>query len=102
MQAWHASKDISLQPAEVVLTVKESIIQDCNQNVLFGHIDQFGNPVSVQGPAGPAVETREKFVPVTDRPIVADVGSTPSIDVLNNTHNDILMKQSDLATVTDS
>ena len=84
VQTWHATKDIPRQPAEVVPTVKESIPQDCNQNVLFGHVDQFGNPVSVQGSVAPAVETRKTFVPVTEHPIVADVGATPSIDVLRS------------------
>ena len=64
--------------------VKEPIVQDCNQNVLFGHIDQFGNPVSVQGSVAPTVEARETFVPATERPIVADVGSAPTIDVLRS------------------
>ena len=51
---------------------------------MFGHVDQFGNPVSVQGPAGPATEARETFVPVTDHPIVSDAGPAPTIDMLRS------------------
>ena len=84
VQAWSVPKDILQQLSEVISTVKEPVIQDCNQNTLFGHVDQFGNPVRVQGPAEAVTEIRETFVPVTDRPITTDVGSAPMIDMLRS------------------
>ena len=85
VQTWHADKDISRQPTKMFPIVKEPIVQDCNQNILINvHVDQFGNPVSVQGSVAPTVEARETFVPATECPIVADVGSAPTIDVLRS------------------
>ena len=74
MQAWTVPRDTSQQLPEGISTAQEAVVQDCNQNVLFGHVDLFGNPVKVQGLAESAKDTREVFVPVTERPVVTDVG----------------------------
>ena len=81
MQAWTVPRDTSKQLPEGISTAQEAVVQDCNQNVLFGHVDLFGNPVKVQGLAESAKDTREVFVPVTERPVVTDVGPTPTMDM---------------------
>ena len=42
---------VSQPPASKVLPTGDATVQDCNQNMLFGHMNQFGNLVKVQGPA---------------------------------------------------
>ena len=65
------------------LPAEEVTVQDHNQNVVFGHMDQFGNLVRVQGPAE-SVESRDVFVPVTERSTVINPMNPPTLDTLRS------------------
>ena len=83
-QIWTTPQDIVQQPPHSGPQTKQPVIQDCNQNILFGHVDQFGNPVRVQGPAEAIPEVRDTFVPVTEHPITVDAGPVSNINMLRS------------------
>ena len=49
-----------------VISNEDVTKQDCIHNMLFGHMDQFGNLVKVQGPTESTVESRDVFVLATE------------------------------------
>ena len=67
-----------------VILNEDVTIQDCNQNTLFGHMDQFENLVKVQGPAESTVESRDVFVPATECSIVSEPTPAPTMDILRS------------------
>ena len=83
-QIWTTPQDIVQQPPDSGPQTKQPVIQDCNQNILFGHVDQFGNPVRVQSPAEAIPEVRDTFVPVTEHPITVDAGPVSNINMLRS------------------
>ena len=65
--SWILSKEPTQQSSVDNMISNENItIQDCNQDMFFGHNDQFGNLVKVQGLAESTVESRDVFVPTTE------------------------------------
>ena len=77
------------QSATTNLPTEEITVQDHNQNVVFGHMDQFGNLVRVQGPAE-SMESRDVFVPATERNTVMNPVNQPTLDSL---HSNPLIQQ---------
>ena len=71
-------------PVDNVIPTKDVTEQDCNQNTLFGHIDQFGNLVKVQSPTETTMESRDVFVPPTEFSTVNEPTSAPTIDILRS------------------
>ena len=67
-----------------MITNEDVTIQYCNQNTLFRHMDEFGNLVKVQGPVESTVESRDVFVPATERSIVSEPTPAPIMDILRS------------------
>ena len=89
--SWTLSKEPMQQlSTDNVISNEDVTIQDCNQNTLFGHMDQFENLVKVQGPAESAVESRDVFVPATEPSIVSEPMPAPTMDIL---HSNPLIQQ---------
>ena len=76
-------RDVMPQSATTNLPTEEITVQDHNQNVVFGHMDQFGNLVRVQGPAE-SMESRDVFVPATERSVVMNPANQPTLDSLRS------------------
>ena len=71
------------QSVNATLVTEEVAVQDHNQNVVYGHVDQFGNLVRVQGPID-STESRDIFVPATERHAVNNPVNPPTLDTLRS------------------
>ena len=79
----HFHHFISQQKVNTTLVTEEVAVQDHNQNVVYGHVDQSGNLVRVQGPID-STESRDVFVPATERNVVSNPMNPPTLDTLRS------------------
>ena len=84
VEIWPTPKDAEQHLSEGVVNIQETVVQDCNQKVLFGHVDQFGNSVKVQGSPETVSYSCETFVPVTEQLTTVERGNRPTLDMLRS------------------
>ena len=65
-------------------TAEKVTIQDVNQNPVFAHVDQFGNPIRVQAAVDTQLMARDYLTQAIGRQGVQDVGNTATLDTLGS------------------
>ena len=65
-------------------SIEKTTIQDINQNPVFAHVDQFGNPVKVQATVGPQTNTQELLIQTGEQQVTQNVGNITSLEALRS------------------
>ena len=82
-QAWSVPPTVSHAQGNSG-TIEKTTTQDINQNPVFAHVDQFGNPVRVQATVGPQIYTRELSIAMGEQQVTQNVGNITSLEALRS------------------